>query len=160
MREHQAAEAAVSEVTKEDDEEKQVRGQDERVMIPKLGKNLNSRGDRVRGLKRGEEGAYRDKSTWDFVVELVQTEFRDRVLVDEATWKAVVLILKGGGDYHVICFVEVVWNAVTVILNFCFSASITYHDSLRGFRSGRSTGTAHLEVKLFQKVMDKREEVL
>ena len=70
------------------------------------------------------------------------------------------MLLQGGGDYHGIGLVEVVWKAVTVILNFCFSASITYHDSLRGFRSGRSTGTAPLEVKLFQKVMDKREEVL
>ena len=71
-----------------------------------------------------------------------------------------VLILKGGGDYHGIDLVAVVWKAVTVILNFCFSASITYYDSLHGFRSGLSTGAASLEVKLFQKVMAKREEVL
>ena len=93
-------------------------------------------------------------------MELVQTAFRDRVLVEEATWKAVVLILKGGGDYHVIGFVEVVWKAVTVILNFCFAASITYHDSLHGFWSGRGTGTTYLEVKLIHKVIFMREEVL
>ena len=50
--------------------------------------------------------------------------FRDRVLLEEATCKAVVLLLKGVGNYHVIGLVEVVFNAVTVILNFCFAASI------------------------------------
>ena len=93
-------------------------------------------------------------------MELVQTSFRDIFLVKEATWKVVVLILKGGGDYHVIDLVDVVWKAVTVILNFYFSASITYHDSLHGLWSGRGTGTAYLEVKLLHKVMAMREEFL
>ena len=83
---------------------------------------------------------------------MVQTAFEDRVLVEEATCKAVVLILKGGGDYHGIGIVEVVWKAATAILNFCFAASITYHDPLHGFRSGCGTGTAYLEVKMLQKV--------
>ena len=71
-----------------------------------------------------------------------------------------VLILKGGGDYHIIGLVEVVCKAVTVILNFCFAAFITYHDSLHGFGSVCCTRTASLEVKLLQKVMDMREEAL
>ena len=37
---------------------------------------------------------------------------------------------------------------------------MTYHDYLHGFRSGRGTGTSSLKVKLIQKVMDTREEVL
>ena len=92
-------------------------------------------------------------------MELVQKAFRDRVLVEEAILQAVVLILKGGDNYHSTSLVEVVWKAVTVILNFCFTPSITYHDSLHGFRSGRSTGTASLEVKLIQKAMAMLEEV-
>ena len=71
-----------------------------------------------------------------------------------------VLLLEGGGDYYGIGILEVVWKAVTVILNFCFATSITYHDSLHGFRSGRGMGTASLEVKMLQKVMAMREEVL
>ena len=86
--------------------------------------------------------------------------FRERVLMEEATWKAVVLLLKGVGNYHVIGLVEVVCNSVTVILNFCFAASITYHESLNGFWSDHSTGTASLEVKILQKAMEMREEVL
>ena len=53
-----------------------------------------------------------------------------------------------------------VCKEVTLILNCRFAASITYHNSLHGFRSGRGTGTSSLKVKLIQKVMDTREEVL
>ena len=56
--------------------------------------------------------------------------------------------------------VEVVWKAVAVILNCRFTASITYHDSLDGFRAGRGTGTATLEVKMLQQVTAMREAVL
>ena len=49
---------------------------------------------------------------------------------------------------------------MAVILNCRFTASITYHDSLHGFRVGRGTGTATLEVKLLQKVTSMREAVL
>ena len=70
------------------------------------------------------------------------------------------MLLKGGGKYHGIGLVEVVWKAVTVILNFCFAASITYHESIHGFRSDYGTGNVSLEVKLLQKVMSIREEVL
>ena len=70
------------------------------------------------------------------------------------------MLLKGGGDYHIIGLVEVVWKAVTMILNFCFAASITYHDSLNGFQSVCCTRIASLEVKLLHKVMAMREEAL
>ena len=65
-------------------------------------------------------------------MELVQTAFRDVGLVEEATWKLVVLLLKGGVNYCGVDLVYVVWKAVTLILNFCFATSITYHDSLHG----------------------------
>ena len=93
-------------------------------------------------------------------MELVQKAFRDRVLVEEAILQAVVLILKGGDDYHGTGLVEVMRKAVKVILNFYFAAYITSREYLHGFWSGRSTGTASLEVKLIQKIMDMLEEVL
>ena len=83
---------------------------------------------------------------------MVHTAFRYRVLAEEATSKAVVLIPKGGGDYCGIGLVEVVWKAMVVILNRQFTASITYHYSLRGLWSGCGTGTTTLEVKLLQHV--------
>ena len=87
---------------------------------------------------------------WDLVVDLVQTEFRDGFLMEELICKAVVLLPEGGDDYRRIGLVKVVWKTVTVILNFCFTASIANHDSLCGFLVGRGTRTASLEVKLIQ----------
>ena len=91
---------------------------------------------------------------------MVQIAFIDRVLTEEATWKAVVLISKGVITYRSIGLVEVVWKAVMVVLNFRFTASITYHDFLHGFCAGCRTRTATPEVKLLQQVTTMREEVL
>ena len=55
---------------------------------------------------------------------------------------------------------EVMWKLVAAILNCCFTASITYHDFLHGFRAGRGTGTTTLEAKLLQQLAALREEVL
>ena len=55
---------------------------------------------------------------------------------------------------------EVVWKEVEVIINHRFTASITYHNSLHGFRVDRGTGTTTLEVKLLQQFVVMREEVL
>ena len=78
------------------------------------------------------------------MVELVQTAFWDRDLAEEDTWKAVVLIPKGKGDYRGIGLVEVMWKVVAVILNRRFTSSINFHDVLHGFWAGRITGTSSL----------------
>ena len=90
---------------------------------------------------------------------MVQIAFIDRVLTEEATWKAVVLISKGVITYRSIGLVEVVWKAVMVVLNFRFIASINYHDFLHGFCAGCRTRTATPEVKLLQQVTTMGEEV-
>ena len=86
--------------------------------------------------------------------------FRDGDLAEEATWQAVVLIPKGKKDYRGIGLVEVMWKVVAAILYCRFTASITYHDALLGFRAGHDTGTATLEAKLLQQLAAFREEVL
>ena len=70
-----------------------------------------------------------------------------------------VLIPKGGDYYGIIFLVEVMWKAVVVILNRHFTASIVYHNSLHKLWSGRGTGTATLEVKMFQQVEALRDVV-
>ena len=108
------------------------------------------------GLQDTREGA----ENWGRVVELVQTDFQEGVLAEEATWQAVVLIPKGEKDYRGIGLVEVVCKVVAAILNRRFTSSITYHDALHGFRAGRGTGTATLKAKLLQQLAAMREEVL
>ena len=123
------------------------RGRDKVIRrdVRSKGKGVNDQGGGDDG--RGEE---RKTTKWEKVVELVQLAFRDGVIVEEAAWEAVVLILKGEGDYCGICFVEVIWKAVVVILNHRFTAAITYHNFLPGFRAGCSTGTDTLKVKLLR----------
>ena len=54
-----------------------------------------------------EGGGGRTQTKWGVVVELIQTVFCEGELTEEAAWQAVVLILKGGGDYRGISLVEV-----------------------------------------------------
>ena len=65
--------------------------------------------------------------------------------MEEATWKVVVLVPKRKTDYRGIGLVEVMWKVVAEILNLRLTASITFHNFLHGFRTGRSTGTAILK---------------
>ena len=101
----------------------------------------------------------REPTKWEKVVELVRIAFRNGGIPDEAAWKEVVLIPKRGEEYRGISLIEVVWKAVAVILNLRFTAAITYHDFLHGFRTDHVTGTATLELKLLQQVAALREEV-
>ena len=71
-----------------------------------------------------------------------------------------VLIPKGVEDYCIIGLVEVIWKAVAVILNCRFTVAITYYNFLHGFRAGRGTGTATLDLKRLQQVVALREAVL
>ena len=94
------------------------------------------------------------------MVELVQLAFRYGFIAEKAVWQAVFLIPKGGGDYHGIGLVDVIWKTVAVILNRRFTVAITYHKYLHIFRAGCGTGTATLDVKLLQQVAALREVVL
>ena len=52
------------------------------------------------------------------------------------------------------------WKVVAAILNRRFTASITHHEFIYGFRSGHGTGTATLEAKMLQQLAALKEEVL
>ena len=52
------------------------------------------------------------------------------------------------------------WKVVAAILNCRITVSITFHNSLHGFRAGCGTCTATLEAKLLQQLAALREEVL
>ena len=103
-------------------------------------------------MEESRENTPVEASNWDRVVDLIQTASREGQLTEEAMWKVVVLITKGKKDYCVIRLVELMWKLVTAILNCRLIASITFHNFLHGFRSGRGTGTATLEAKLLQKL--------
>ena len=114
-------------------------------------------------VEKGEEkteGEEEGGELWKKLVDLVQMEFREGEMVEEATWHTVVLIPKGVKEYRGIGLVEVMWKFVAAILHSRLTTAITYHDFLHGFRAGRGTGTATLEAKLLQELAAMREEVL
>ena len=79
----------------------------------------------------------------------------------ESTFEIDVLIPKGcSGDFRGIGLVEVLWKAVTSLMNQGLMAVIKFHDVLHRFWEGRGTGTAALEVNLLQHLTVMREEVL
>ena len=80
-----------------------------------------------------------EATNWEMVVKLVHKVFREGKLVEDAMWKALVLIPNEKKDYQSIGLVEVMWKVVAAILNRWLTASITFRDFLDGFRAGRGT---------------------
>ena len=62
-------------------------------------------------------------------------------LAESCALKTVVITPKGGGtNLKVIGLVEVLWMAISTIINHQISSSIPFHDALHGFRVGRESG--------------------
>ena len=71
------------------------------------------------------------------------------------------MIPKGGGtDFRGIGLVDVLWKAISGIINRQLSSSIQFHDVIHGFCTGRGTGTTTLKEKLLQQLVAMREMVL
>ena len=107
-------------------------------------------------LRADTQEDYLDHSKWGIAVGLIKAVFFEGNLAEECAWQTVVLILKGNGDFCGICLVEVLWKTVPGILNRCLTTAIQFHDTLHGFRTGRGTGSASLQDKLLQQLMDLR----
>ena len=72
-----------------------------------------------------------------------------------------VIIPKGGDtDFREIGLVEVLWKAISGIINLWISSSIQFHEALHGFFVGIGTWNATLEGKLLQHLIDMRDTVL
>ena len=68
------------------------------------------------------EIAIMELTNWEKVVALLQASLGEGKLAEETTWQVVVLIPKGGVDYHDIGLLEVAWKVMVVILNRWFTA--------------------------------------
>jgi hypothetical protein len=67
------------------------------------------------------------------------------------SWMIIVLLPKGGGNYHGIGLLDPMWKAVEKIMVARLSV-IELHDSLHGRLPRRGTGTAIMEAKLNQQL--------
>ena len=67
---------------------------------------------------------------------------------------------EGGTDFRRIGLLEVLWKEISGIINRQILSYIQFHDALHGFRAGRGTGAATLEIKLLQNLVAMRDTVL
>ena len=68
------------------------------------------------------------------------------------------MITNGGGtNFRGIGLVEVLWKAISGIINCWISSSIQFHDTLHGFRAEIVTGITTLDAKLLQQIIAMRE---
>ena len=94
------------------------------------------------------------------VVAILQVAFQYGTLAEEFTCQIVILIPKCKGDFLGIGLIEVLWKAITSLLNHRITAAIFFHDMLRVFWAGQGTGTPTLEANLLQQITSMREAVL
>jgi hypothetical protein len=66
-------------------------------------------------------------------------------------WVIVILIPKGGGNYHGIGLLELIWKIIECVMDRRQNA-IKLHESLHRCQNGRGTGTAVIEAKLTQQL--------
>ncbi len=88
---------------------------------------------------------------WCLFVQLVQAAWAHGTIPCQLLWIIVVLIPKGGGDYHGIGLLEPVWKCIERVIDHQLEA-VNLHDSLHGCRNNRRTGTAIIKAKLAQQL--------
>ena len=69
------------------------------------------------------------------------------------------LLPKGGGESRRVRFVDVLWEALLRVVNWCIGEAVKFHDMLYVFRAGRGTWNASLEDNLLQNLIAMWEEV-
>ena len=88
---------------------------------------------------------------WRKFVMLVQAIWDHGEIPPQLLWVIMVLIPKGGGDYHRIGLMEPMWKVCKRVIDLPLNA-FELHDSLHGCRNSRGTGTAGIEAKLAQQL--------
>ena len=76
--------------------------------------------------------------------------FRDGRLPTECECKTVVIIPKRNRDSRGIGLVEVLWKALSGVINWRIGEVVKFYSVIDGFWAGQGIGTAPLEAKLLQ----------
>ena len=92
------------------------------------------------------------RELWACLVDLAQNMWRMGEIPRELRWMILVLIPKGTTDTRGIILLETLWKLVEALINTRLKTSLQMHDVLHGFRYGRWTGTAIMELKLAQEL--------
>ena len=65
-------------------------------------------------------------------MEIPQTTFKDGRIPEDCTWKTVVIISKGNGEFRGIGLVEVIWKAFSGAINQRIGGGVQFHNVLHG----------------------------
>ena len=69
-------------------------------------------------LRTAKREEHADLGNWEKVIAIIQADFRGGELAAPFAWQTVVMIPKGGGtDFSGIGLVEVLWKAISIIIN-------------------------------------------
>ncbi len=101
--------------------------------------------------EEAEDGVEGIGDHWRSFVTLLQAVWESGTVPTQMTWMIIVLLPKGGGDYHGIGLLNPIWKVVEKVMVAQFSV-IKLHDCLHGGLPRRGMGTAIMEVKLQQQL--------
>jgi hypothetical protein len=111
--------------------------------------------DWLQGVQRKEDldgqGAPGDGDNWQLIAHLVQAALTYSIVPCPLLWIIVILIPKGGRDYHGIELLELIWKVIKRMINHRLD-TIQLHDSLHGCQNKCGTGIAIVEAKLAQQL--------
>ena len=86
------------------------------------------------------------------LVDIVQHMWCTGDTLQELGWTFLVIIPKGTTDTQGIGLLETLWKVVEALIDTHLRVSLQFHDVLHGFRSGRGTGMAIMELNLAQEL--------
>ena len=88
-----------------------------------------------------------------FLVDIVHNMWGKGGIPQEMGCTVLVLMTKVTTDTLGIGLLETLWKVVEALIDTRLRASLNMHDTLHGFRDGRGTGTAIMELKLSQELV-------
>ena len=90
------------------------------------------------------------RELWMCLVDLVNHRWRMGEIPQELGWMTLFLIPKGTTNTRGIGLLQTLWKLVGVLMDTSLHARLQIHDVLHGFRSGRGTGSAIMDLKIDQ----------
>ena len=99
------------------------------------------------------DGTEPQTAPWDALVKLIQHIWDTGELPKELLWIVLVLIPKPNTTVRRgIGLLETVWKVLEGIIDTRVKEKVEFHDCLHGFKQHRGTGTATIELKLWQEL--------
>ena len=101
--------------------------------------------------EEAEEGVEGIGDRWRMFVQLLQAVWESGTIPTQMTWMIIILLPKGGGNYHGIGLLDPIWKVIEKVMVARLSV-IKLHDCLHGGLPCRGTGMAIMEIKVQQQL--------